>query len=111
MRPAGAQFLPEIKACGFQPVRLSLKSHESTRGLQAMTISDVADVGAPDPELKNSPVVDSEIEEGEFSAIDQDVQVCYFNGVRYASGDYVCSGHELLRCENGVWVRAGSRSD
>lgn len=76
-----------------------------------MTSSDVADVGAPDPELKNSPVVDSEIEEGEFSAIDQDVQVCYFNGVRYASGDYVCSGDELLRCENGVWVRAGVRPD
>lgn len=70
-----------------------------------------ADVGAADPELNNSPVIDSEIEEGEFVAVDQDVQVCYFNGVRYAMGDYVCSGDELLRCENGVWVRCGSCSE
>jgi hypothetical protein len=76
-----------------------------------MRISGVADVGAPDPELKSSPVVDSEIEEGEFSGIELDVQVCYFNGVRYASGDYVCSGEDLLRCENGVWVRSESYED
>ncbi|NIM27518.1 MAG: hypothetical protein GTO67_03015 [Gammaproteobacteria bacterium] len=76
-----------------------------------MRTSSLVDVGAPDPELKNSPVVDVEIEEAEFSGIDQDVEVCYFNGVRYASGDYVCSGDELLRCENGVWVRSGTRPD
>jgi hypothetical protein len=69
------------------------------------------EVGAPDPELKSSPVVDTEIEEGEFSGIEQDVQVCYFNGIRYASGDFVCSGDEILRCENGVWVRSGSLHD
>ncbi len=68
----------------------------------------VTDVGAADPELQNSPILDSEIEEGEFAAADLDVQVCYFNGVRYAMGDYVCSGEELLRCENGVWVRCES---
>lgn len=73
-----------------------------------MKIPGVADVGAPDPELENSPVIDSEIEEGEFASIDQGVRVCYFNGVRFAMGDYVCSGDELLRCENGVWVRCGS---
>lgn len=73
-----------------------------------MRSGSVVEVGAPDPELKNSPVVDSEIEDGEFSGIDREVQVCYFNGVRYASGDYVSSGDELLRCENGVWVRSES---
>jgi len=69
---------------------------------------DVTDVGAPDPELENSPVMDAEIEEGEFSGADREVQVCYFNGVRYPVGDYICSGNELLHCENGVWVRSGS---
>ena len=69
---------------------------------------DVIDLGAPDVELKNSPIIDVEIEEGEFSGADREVQVCYFNGVRYAVGDYVCSGNELLRCENGVWARSGS---
>ena len=76
-----------------------------------MRSSGVAEVGAPDPELKNSPVIDDEIEEGEFSDIEREVQVCYFNGVRYASGDYICSGDELLRCENGVWVRSGSHPE
>lgn len=73
-----------------------------------MQTSGVTEVGAPDPELKNSPVVDSELEEGEFFAIEREVEVCYFNGVRFPSGDYVRSGDELLRCENGVWVRSGS---
>jgi hypothetical protein len=76
-----------------------------------MKIIDVADVGAPDPELENSPVIDSEIEEGEFSGADCDTQVCYFNGIRYPVGDYICSGDEILRCENGAWVRSGSRYD
>ena len=69
---------------------------------------DVIDLGAPDLELKNSPIIDVEIEEGEFTGADREVQVCYFNGVRYAVGDCVCSGNEFLRCENGVWVRSGS---
>jgi hypothetical protein len=72
---------------------------------------DVVDVGAPDPELDTSPVIDSEIEEGEFSGTDGETQMCCFNGVRYPDGDYVCSGDELLRCENGVWVRTGSCRD
>lgn len=73
-----------------------------------MKTPGVADVGAPDPELKNSPILDSEIEEGEFAGVEEGAQVCYFNGVRFPSGDYICSGDELLRCENGVWVRSGS---
>ena len=69
---------------------------------------DVVDVGAPDPELENSPIIDVEIDEGEFAAAHGEAQVCYFNGIRYPVGDYVCSGNELLRCDNGVWVRSGS---
>ena len=61
-----------------------------------------------DPRYGHYTVIDVEIEEGEFTGADREVQVCYFNGVRYAVGDYVCSGNELLRCENGVWVRSGS---
>ena len=79
--------------------------------MRAVKNSDIADVGVPDPELKNSPVIDDEIEEGEYSGVDSDMQVCYFNGIRYPVGDYVCSGDDILRCENGVWVRAGSRHD
>lgn len=73
-----------------------------------MKVEGVADVGAPDPELKNSPVLDSEIEEEEFAGVEESAQICYFNGVRFPSGDYVYSGDELLRCENGAWVRSGA---
>ena len=69
---------------------------------------DLASVGVPDPEHETSPIIDSEVDEGEFAGLDESVQVCYFNGVSFASGDYVRSGDDVLRCENGVWVRCGS---
>ena len=65
-------------------------------------------VGAPDPELKTSPIFDGN--EGELS-LDQELEtgVCYFNNEVFAIDDYVCSGNELLRCEGrGVWVREGA---
>ncbi|GMQ96076.1 MAG: hypothetical protein BMS9Abin14_575 [Gammaproteobacteria bacterium] len=76
-----------------------------------MKIIDAVDVGALDSELKSSPVVDAETEEGEFSATERDTKVCYFNGIRHPVGDYICSGDELLRCDNGVWVRSRSHHD
>ncbi len=66
-------------------------------------------VGAPDPELKTSPILDEE-DENELS-FDAELQsgVCYFNGTTYRSGQHVVSGGEMLRCERGVWVRCGER--
>jgi hypothetical protein len=66
-------------------------------------------VGAPDPELKNSPIFDST----DFDDLSLDYELetgtCYFNNVAYRIGQYVCSGEELLRCEQrGVWVREGT---
>ena len=70
---------------------------------------DVQDVGAPDPELRNSPIVDYDIEELEFTDYETDTGFCHFNGVAYKVGTFVCSGNELLKCEEGdVWVRKGS---
>lgn len=69
---------------------------------------NVPDVGAPDPELKNSPIFDRESEEFEMLDLELESGVCYFNGVDYANGAYVCSGNELLHCERGVWIRKGS---
>jgi hypothetical protein len=52
-------------------------------------------VGAPDPELKTSPIID----ESE-----------YFNEEPFALGAYVQSGAEVLQCtEHGVWVRKGEK--
>lgn len=69
-------------------------------------------VGAPDPELKNSPIID----ESEFDELagsrDLELQqgACYFNGAAYRIGAYVQSGSELLQCTGGgVWVRKSER--
>ncbi|MEZ5541561.1 MAG: hypothetical protein R3F42_05900 [Pseudomonadota bacterium] len=66
-------------------------------------------VGAPDPELKNSPIFDeTDADEPSFD-LELEAGVCYFNSRSYAIGDYVCSGDDLLRCEGrGVWIREGS---
>jgi len=71
--------------------------------------SRVVQVGAPDPEMRNSPIFDEA--DADYLSLDMELEagVCYFNGRAYAIGDYVCSGDELLRCEGrGVWVREGS---
>jgi hypothetical protein len=66
-------------------------------------------VGAPDPELKTSPILDDEDREDYSLEADEGEGFCYFNDQPFALGDYVCSGSELLRCEElGVWVREGS---
>jgi hypothetical protein len=66
-------------------------------------------VGAPDPELKNSPIFDSADWDEMSLDLELESGVCYFNEQSYALGSYVCSGDELLRCEErGVWVREGT---
>ncbi|MEW6689224.1 MAG: hypothetical protein AB1452_09065 [Pseudomonadota bacterium] len=72
-------------------------------------------VGAPDPELPNSPIIDeSEYDEHAASRdLELEEGVCYFNGEQYAIGTYVLSGSELRQCSGrGVWVSKGEkRSD
>jgi hypothetical protein len=69
-------------------------------------------VGAPDPELENSPIIDeSELDE---QAASRDLEIeqgaCYFNGETYAIGAFVQSGAELLQCTGGgVWTRVAER--
>ena len=64
-------------------------------------------VGAPDPELRTSPIFDEYDEEAP-EELDVETGVCYFNSETYPIGDYVLSGSELLRCERrGVWIREG----
>jgi len=70
---------------------------------------DTPVVGAPDPELRNSPIFDES--SAEFLSLDLEIETgaCYFNGIEYPIGQYVCSGDELLHCEErGIWVREGS---
>lgn len=63
-------------------------------------------VGAPDPNLETSPILD----ENEREDIEPEAAsaFCWFNGVASRVGEYVLSGHEVLRCEApGLWVRQG----
>ncbi len=64
-------------------------------------------VGAPDPTLETSPILDEDEEELSLDA-ELESGACYFNGVAYPIGTYVLSGDELLHCVGaGVWVRSG----
>ena len=73
-------------------------------------IHSIASVGSPDPELKNSPIMEES--DTDFDVLAQEIEkgpVCYFNDASFALGDYVCSGSgELLHCQDGIWVREGS---
>lgn len=73
-------------------------------------VNKTLQVGALDPELKNSPVMEETDEETEYLAQEiEDLPACFFNGVSYPSGQYVCSGStELLQCNKGVWVQTGT---
>ncbi|MDO9385347.1 MAG: hypothetical protein Q7T65_01460 [Thiobacillus sp.] len=69
--------------------------------------SHVTQVGAPDPELRTSPIFD-EFDEDLSPDLELETGVCYFNDMFYPVGQYLLSGSELLHCEErGVWVRRG----
>jgi hypothetical protein len=70
------------------------------------------EVGAPDPERENSPIVDESQYDEETGARDLEAErgVCFFNDRAYPIGTYVKSGSELLRCSRGgVWERLDER--
>lgn len=66
------------------------------------------DVGAQDPELKNSPVAWEADDDTETlrEAIPGDA-VCFFNDLAYGHGTVVMTGGARLRCDRGLWVPAG----
>ena len=67
-------------------------------------------LGAPDPELKNSPILEESDEEfGLPTGAPDEAAYCYFNNIAYPNGQKACSGSgELICCVDGVWVRQGS---
>ena len=64
-------------------------------------------VGAPDPDLKTSPILEEYDEDAPVMVQEfDDLPVCWYNGASYPSGSMVRSGDgSLLRCEKGIWVR------
>lgn len=73
-------------------------------------VTTIPFVGAPDPELKNSVIIEETDEEADTLGLGgADYPLCYFNGVAYEEGRALCSGKaERLRCRGGAWVREGS---
>lgn len=66
-------------------------------------------VGAPDPEKRNSPIIEETSEDFAMMGTEtEEGAACYFNGAAFKDHDHVCSGDELLRCQRGAWVRIGS---
>jgi hypothetical protein len=66
-------------------------------------------VGAPDPELRTSPIFDETDDDLYSLDLELEEGCCYFNNTRFALGQYVHSGSELLHCQGrGVWVRKES---
>jgi hypothetical protein len=65
-------------------------------------------VGAIDPKLKTSPVLEEMDEESyEPRQAVPGGSVCYFNGEIFATGAIVRSGSAVLECRQGVWVEIG----
>jgi hypothetical protein len=66
------------------------------------------EVGAQDPELRNSPILRDDDEDVDtLREMVDDSPVCYFNAATFADGAIVKSGTALLRCDRGIWVFAG----
>jgi hypothetical protein len=77
--------------------------------VEVSMIEKPQDLGAQDPELKNSPVAWETDEDTE--ALREAVPgsaACYFNGNAYTHGTLIRSGSTVLRCDGGVWVPEGA---
>ena len=73
------------------------------------TDARITQVGAQDPELRNSPIAQEEDEDTD--VVRQQVPgepVCWFNGRDYRDGAYVRSGSLLLKCDHGIWIDGGT---
>jgi len=74
-------------------------------------IQDLQQVGAPDPERRNSPIQTDPEQSFELlrEQVGDEAPECYFNDTRFPNGALVLSGSTCLRCERGIWVEAGTR--
>ena len=66
-------------------------------------------VGAADPERRNSPIQTDPEQSFELlrEQVGDEAAGCHFNDVPYPEGAVVTSGNARLRCEGGIWVEVG----
>ncbi len=63
------------------------------------------DLGAPIPELKNSPIFLNIEDERELIETEiPEERICYFNGESYPHGTYIKSSTTVLKCDRGAWI-------
>jgi len=76
-------------------------------------IEHASQVGAADPERRNSPVQTDPGQSFELlrEQVGDEAAGCYFNDVRYPEGAHVMSGTTCLRCERGIWVEVGESEE
>jgi hypothetical protein len=76
-------------------------------------IEHASQVGAADPERRNSPVHTDPEQSFELlrEQVGDEAAGCYFNDVRYPEGALVRSGTRCLRCERGIWVELGEAEE
>jgi hypothetical protein len=71
--------------------------------------SNILDLGAQDPELRNSPVAwESDDDTDALREQSPGATVCYFNDTEYDLDTIIKSGDSLLRCSYGLWVPVAS---
>jgi len=68
----------------------------------------IREMGAPDPELKNSPIAWEHDEDFDVLRQESENGVCHFNGVAFPHGVLIKSDGVHLRCDQGLWVPAAS---
>lgn len=70
------------------------------------------ELGAQDPELKNSPVAwESDDDTEALREEVQEVAECFFNDRAFAHDTVISTGSTLLRCDHGLWIPAGPSGD
>jgi len=83
----------------------------SKTGPQIPAVEHLVQVGAADPERRNSPIQTDPEESFELlrEEVGDEADGCYFNDQSYANGDHVLSGSTILRCDRGIWLEVGTR--
>jgi hypothetical protein len=79
---------------------------------KTLPVQDALQVGAADPERRNSPIQTDPEQSFELirEQVGDEAAGCYFNDVRFGEGALVASGSTHLRCEHGIWVEIGGRA-
>lgn len=76
-------------------------------------VEQSSQVGAADPERRNSPIQTDPEQSFELlrEQVGDEAAGCYFNDVHYPEGARVMSGATCLRCERGIWVEIGESAE